>query len=170
MATAVAYPDRERSPEEAVEVRRFQPGDEAAFRRLNEEWIVRYFALEESDRKVLGDPVEYIIRPGGQIMVAVRGEETLGCCALIPEGHGVYELAKLAVAETMRGQGIGRKLMEFAILEARSVGASKLYLESNSRLPAAGHLYRALGFRDLPPERRKPSLYKRADVFMELEL
>jgi hypothetical protein len=28
-----------------VEIRRFRPGDEADFKRLNEEWIVRHFAL-----------------------------------------------------------------------------------------------------------------------------
>ena len=37
-------------------IRRFQPGDETSFLRLNEEWIVRHFVLEEKDREVLGNP------------------------------------------------------------------------------------------------------------------
>ena len=34
---------------DAVTVREFVAGDEAAFRRLNEEWITRYFKLEQKD-------------------------------------------------------------------------------------------------------------------------
>ena len=34
-------------------LRPFQPGDEPAFRELNESWISKYFILEEKDREVL---------------------------------------------------------------------------------------------------------------------
>ena len=32
-----------------IRVREFKPGDKAAFQRLNEEWIKRYFSIEEKD-------------------------------------------------------------------------------------------------------------------------
>jgi putative acetyltransferase len=153
-----------------IHIRRFQPGDEACFLRLNEEWIVKYFVLEEKDRAVLGDPVKYIMNPGGEIIFATVGDETVGCCALVPTAPGEYEVAKMAVTETCRGRGIGRLILEAIICEGRRLGASRLYLETNSGLPNATHLYEALGFQHIPVERRKPSLYSRADVFMEMLL
>jgi GNAT superfamily N-acetyltransferase len=153
----------------SVSIRGFQPGDEARFKALNEEWIVRYFVLEDKDRAVLGDPVNYILGPGGEIIFATVGDEIVGCCALAPEGPGQYEVAKMAVTEAYQGKGIGRKILERVIAEARAKGATRLYLETNSKLSAT-HLYVSVGFRHVPIERRKTSLYSRADVFMEMML
>jgi putative acetyltransferase len=153
----------------AVSIRSFEPGDEASFKALNEEWIVKHFVLEEKDRAVLGDPVKYILKPGGEIVFATVGKETVGCCALAPEGPGEYEVAKMAVTEAYQGRGIGRKILEGVIAVAREKGATRLYLETNSKLSAT-YLYESIGFRHLPVERRRPSLYSRADIFMEMML
>jgi putative acetyltransferase len=153
----------------SVIIRSFQPGDEASFKILNEEWIVRHFVLEDKDRAVLGDPAKYILNPGGEIIFATVGDETVGCCALAPEGPGLYEVAKMAVTEAYQGKGIGRKILEQVIAVARAKGATYLYLETNSKLTAT-HLYESIGFSHIPVERRKPSLYSRADVFMEMLL
>jgi len=153
----------------SVAIRNFRPGDETSFRTLNEEWIVRHFVLEDKDRAVLGDPVKYILKPGGDIVFATLGDETVGCCALAPQGPGEYEVAKMAVTEAYQGRGIGRKILDRVIAEARAKGATRLYLESNSKL-SASHLYESVGFRHIPVERRKTSLYSRADVFMEMFL
>ncbi len=67
-----------------VQYRSFRPGDEASFLRLNEEWIVKYFVLEGKDREVLGDPVKYILSPGGWIIFATIEDQPVGCCALVP--------------------------------------------------------------------------------------
>jgi putative acetyltransferase len=153
----------------SISIRSFRPGDESSFKTLNEEWIVRHFVLEEKDREVLGDPVKYILNPGGEIIFATIGDEAVGCCALAPEGPGHYEVAKMAVTEAHQGKGIGRKILERVIAEARAKGATRLYLETNSKLTAT-FLYESIGFRHLPIERRTPSLYSRADVFMEMML
>ena len=39
-----------------VFIREFQPGDEAAFGDLNEEWITRYFRIEAKDREAFANP------------------------------------------------------------------------------------------------------------------
>ena len=93
-----------------ITLRLFQHGDADAFRKLNEEWIARYFSLEEHDHVQLRDPEDSILRPGGQIIMAVAGEERIGCCALIFVRPGVFEVAKMAVSERYRGHGIGRKV------------------------------------------------------------
>jgi hypothetical protein len=53
-----------------VMVREFAPGDEAAFQRLNEEWITRYFKLEPKDELAFANPQETILSKGGRIFFA----------------------------------------------------------------------------------------------------
>ncbi|HEX3571546.1 MAG TPA: GNAT family N-acetyltransferase, partial [Acidobacteriaceae bacterium] len=103
-------------------------------------------------------------------VMAVAGEERVGCCALIFIKPGVFEVAKMAVSERYGGHGIGRKLLEYTIAHAKSLGAHTLELASNTKLANAVHLYESVGFRHLPPERVEPSPYARANVFMELHL
>ena len=153
-----------------IKFRLFQYGDAGAFRVLNEAWISRHFSLEAHDLIQLREPEHNILRAGGQIVMAVAGAEKIGCCALIFVSPGVFEVAKMAVLERYRGQGIGRRLLEYTIAQARLLGAHTLELASNSKLANAVHLYETFGFKHLPPERIEPSPYSRANVFMELRL
>ncbi len=73
----------------------------------------------------------------------------------------------MAVSEESRGRGMGRKLLEYTVAEARRMGATLLTLATNSKLQNAVHLYETIGFKHLPPE---PSPYTRANVFMEMAL
>jgi N-acetylglutamate synthase-like GNAT family acetyltransferase len=192
LETAQATPSRH-----TIEIHPLQPGeDTTAFRTLNEEWITRYFTLEAKDIETLGDPENAILRKGGHIFLARAIEasaasegsktseasktsencaapataETVGCVALIPMGDRVYELSKMAVSPRLRGLGIGRVLLEFAIAQARRIGARSLFLGSSTKLANAVHLYESVGFQHVPPERLPPMPYARADVFMELPL
>jgi putative acetyltransferase len=150
-----------------IELRRFEPADAAAFRLLNEQWIAKYFVLEKKDDEVLRDPVGRILDCGGYIFMAATGARPIGTCALLAIEPGAYEVAKMAVDEHFRGEGIGRALLEYTVVEARKLGARRLYLETNNTLLNAIHLYEAVGFSHLPPERITPSTYARANVFME---
>lgn len=149
----------------------FETRHARAFRDLNIAWLQRYFAVEEKDHELLDDPEGRIIATGGAILVAEdRIGRAIGCVALVPIGGDVLELAKMAVAEDCQGKGIGGLLMDAAIATARELGARALYLESNSRLGPALHLYERAGFRHLPAEQRPRSPYVRCDVYMRLEL
>jgi ribosomal protein S18 acetylase RimI-like enzyme len=155
-------------PQTELTIREFRPGDESAFLKLNEEWITRYFAIEPREAELLADPQGTILERGGRIFLAVRDNQTIGCCALLAIAPGEFEVAKMTVAESFRGSGIGRSLLEKVIAEARALNAHRLDLETNSKLTPAIRLYESLGFRHLPPERIVPSPYARANVYMEL--
>lgn len=144
--------------------------DATAFRIMNEEWITRYFTLEKMDRETLGDPENMILRKGGHIFMVYLGQQAVGCVALIPMGGGVYELSKMAVSPGQRGLGIGRRLLQHAVVEAKRIGAKSLFLASNSRLENAVHLYESVGFRHVPAGSLPAMPYARANVFMELLL
>jgi N-acetylglutamate synthase-like GNAT family acetyltransferase len=151
----------------AVQILNFEPQHAGMFRSLNEEWITRYFVMEEADYKSLSNPESYIIAKGGFILMASYRGEIVGTCALINDGDGVYELAKMAVAPKVQGLKIGKLLGETIIQKAREAGATKVYLVSNRRLETALNLYRRLGFVEVP---MPPSIYERADIKMELPL
>jgi len=143
------------------------------FIRLNELWIQKYFALEETDLKYLHDPITNIISPGGDIVFLLdqaspEEDRVVGTCALIPHEHGVFELAKMAVDEDERGRGLGNILMEAVIECAHDKKAHRIFLLSNTVLVPALSLYKKYGFQivSLGPH---PD-YERADIEMALEL
>jgi len=150
-----------------IAIREFQPGDETAFRRLNEEWITRYFYMEAKDLEALEDPQASILEPGGRIFFATVDGECVGTCALVPAGASEYEVAKMAVTARCQGLGIGRRLLTAVIQAARSAGAHRLHLETNHILTPAIRLYESVGFRHVPAV---PSPYVRSDVSMEMKL
>ena len=154
-----------------IEIRSLRPGDNAtAFRALNEEWIKLHFTLEPKDLETLSDPENMILLKGGHIFMVHADAKAVGCVALIPIGKGVYELAKMAISPGMRGRGLGRQLLQYAIAQARSIGARSLFLGSSTKLPVAVHLYESEGFRHVQPQAFPPMPYTRANVWMELVL
>jgi putative acetyltransferase len=154
-----------------IEICPLLPGDDAtAFRTLNEEWITRYFILEAKDIETLGDPENAILRKGGHIFMLYADGKPVGCVALLPMSTDVYELSKMAISPHLRGQGLGRRLLQHAIDQARLIGAKSLFLGSSTKLPSAIHLYESVGFRHVPPETLPPTPYNRANVFMEIVL
>ncbi len=76
----------------------------------------------------------------------------LGCCGIYPtEGleNNCVELVKYYLAESERGRGTGRRLMEICIASARELGYRKLYIESMPQFSKAVRIYEKLGFRKL---------------------
>jgi DNA-binding MarR family transcriptional regulator/predicted GNAT family N-acyltransferase len=140
-----------------------------AFRTLNEEWISTWFKMEEADYKALDDPKGYILNKGGHILVALYEGEPVGVCALIKMKDPEYdfELAKMAVSPHARGKNIGWLLGNAVIEKARSLGARKLYLESNTVLKPAINLYYKLGFQKVIGH---ATPYERCNIQMELSI
>jgi N-acetylglutamate synthase-like GNAT family acetyltransferase len=162
-------PSESESSGREITFRPLQPGeDSSAFRLLNQEWIEKYFTLEAKDRETLNHPEKNILAKGGRIFFAHSQGVAVGCVALIPTGDRTYELAKMAVSPRLRGQGIGRRLLQYAIAQASELGAQTLFLASSTKLENAVHLYESVGFRHIPPASRPASEYARSDVFMDM--
>lgn len=139
------------------------------FKQFNEEWITKYFELEDIDRQLFSDPYTYIIKPGGEIFTALVDNVPGGVCALAISNNPDYdyELEKLAVTPAMQGLGLGRLLVNAVIEEARRRGGRTLYIETNTKLPPAIHLYETSGFHKVP---LKQTIFKRVDVEYVLDL
>ncbi|MEO9852588.1 MAG: bifunctional helix-turn-helix transcriptional regulator/GNAT family N-acetyltransferase [Reichenbachiella sp.] len=139
------------------------------FKKLNEEWITAYFKLEQADSIALDNPEGYILDKGGAILIALDKNEVLGVCALLKmnDENYDYELAKMAVSPMAKGKGIGSLLGKAIVDKARSLGASNIYLESNTILKPAISLYEKLGFKKVAGH---PTPYERCNIQMELKL
>ena len=149
-----------------VEILNYQPAHQAAFESLNRRWIEKYFWLEPIDFEVLQHPDEHIVKPGGAIFMGVVGADYAGTAAVKFVAPGVYEFTKMAVDEKFQGQKLGRAIAEKAIAWCRAAAATKIILYSNTKLETAIHLYRKLGFVEVPLD----GPYKRSDIKMELTL
>lgn len=136
------------------------------FKKLNLEWLDKYNLTESHDLLVLNDPIGTIINRGGFIWLAKSGNEIIGTAALMNEGHGTYELAKMSVTEKWQGRGISKTLIENCLKKAREIGAKKISLFSNHQLKTALKLYEKYGFRNVEVIN---SPFETADVKMELE-
>lgn len=151
-----------------VEIIEFEPKYRGEFERLNNEWLEKYFYIEDYDSKVLQDPEKYILEPGGKILFARMNDEIVGVVALILRGGDTYELSKMAVTGKYQGLRIGQKLMYAAIDYSGQQGMKRLMLDSNRKLAPAITLYKKVGFKEIPVPADSP--YERCDIRMELLL
>ena len=159
--------ERKERESKQVEIVQYSPNYLDAFRSLNEEWIKTYFEIEEADRLALDNPENYILQKGGHIFVALYNKAPVGVCALLKMNQGDYdfELAKMAVSPHAQGKNIGYLLGCAALSKAKELGASSVYLESNTILKPAINLYRKLGFKKIAGH---ATPYKRCNIQMEL--
>ncbi|HMM94220.1 GNAT family N-acetyltransferase [Phycicoccus sp.] len=97
--------------------------------------------------------IEQFRHPAVTLWVAESGGELVGSVALKDLGGGHVELKTMRVSPALRGTGLGRRLLQHALTEARAAGASRVSLETGASEvfgPAHG-LYRAHGFTDCAP-------------------
>jgi DNA-binding MarR family transcriptional regulator/GNAT superfamily N-acetyltransferase len=140
------------------------------FRALNEEWLTEYFSVEEDDMEILQHPEKYVRKRGGEIFFALEKGGPVGTVAMIPAGEGCFELAKMAVTKTHRGQGIGQKLTDTALGWARNKKAAGVILYTSPRLKSAVSLYEKVGFVEVPITSTESHKYQRCTIKMALDL
>ena len=155
--------DNRSGPERAVSISpvRSGPGLEIV-RTLIREYLAFLDAdlsFQAVDAELRDLPGKYA-PPSGILLLASlprgSGEEPAGCGALRDLGDGICEMKRLFVRPEYRGYGIGRLLAERLLAEGRALGYRAMRLDTLDRLGEAVALYRALGFRPIPPYCENP--------------
>lgn len=88
-------------------------------------------------------------KPKSVYYVVECENEILGCAGIAPLKNGdpkICELQKMYFLPNVRGLGIGAKMMETCLEEAKSFGFESCYIETMPFMHAAQKLYRKSGF------------------------
>jgi len=94
--------------------------------------------------------------PAGAFLVVYLRDEPIGCGALKHHPGGPSEIKRMWVAESARGLGIGRRLLERLEQLARDGDAPAVRLDTNKALVEAIAMYRSSGYREIPRFNTEP--------------
>jgi GNAT superfamily N-acetyltransferase len=99
----------------------------------------------------------YEVRPpNGAFVVAYLRGEPIGCGAVKHHPGDVTDIKRMWLAESARGLGLGRRLLEHLEGLAREHGSTEARLETSDVLPEAIALYRSAGYSEVPPFNDEP--------------
>jgi GNAT superfamily N-acetyltransferase len=130
-------------------------------------WLGLDLCFQNFDNELAELPGKYA-PPSGRLLLAFVDDQLAGCVALRKIDEGVCEMKRLFVRKDFRGQGLGRKLTEAIIEEARRIGYQQMRLDTlPSKMQTAVGVYRSLGFKEIGPYYSNPVA---GATFMELAL
>ena len=150
-------------------IRRALPEDHAAVARELADYLA--FIGDALDADGLDHDIahwqeEYDGRTGVLLLVADAAGEVVGTAAVRLLEPGLGELKRMWLRPSRQGRGLGRRLMDACLDEARRLGCRALRLDTQAKMEAAVHLYRAYGFSEIP----RYNDNRRADIWMERSL
>ena len=119
----------------------------ALIKSLNDE--LRRLYSEPGANHFRLDPEE-VTGGRGTFLIVHQDGVPVGCGAVRLLDAQTAELKRMFVAPSVRGTGLGRRLVKALEAEARALGAGRLVLETGVRQAAALALYRATGFQLVP--------------------
>lgn len=131
-------------------IRPFAAGDqEAAKRLINAGLGERFGVVDESFNPDLDDIGAHYTAHGHVFVVAERGGELVGTGCLMFEPDGATgQMVRVSVRADLRGQGIGRAVVEHLLGVARARGLRRVWMETNIGWASAIGLYERCGFRE----------------------
>jgi putative acetyltransferase len=110
------------------------------------------------DEELLTLPGKYAAPMGELWLAQDAAGVAVGCVAVRPLADGgACEMKRLWVDPAVQASGIGRRLAVQAVKFAQFSGYKKVRLDTLHRLVAAIHLYRSLGFVEIPPYTANPN-------------
>lgn len=123
--------------------------------------------FETKVARELGEFLTKPPRPGDFFRAVEREGRALGSIALEDEGHGLGHLRWFILDGSLRGSGLGRRLLAEALAHAEAEGIRRVYLWTLDGLPAAARLYAEAGFIEV--ERLTATQWGKAVTELRLE-
>lgn len=140
--------------------RAISPSDVAAARELFVEyqaWLGVDLCFQGFANELASLPGAYAPPAGRLLLATLATAQVAGCIALRPLDRERCEMKRLWVRPQHQGGGLGRRLVETLVAEARAIGYRAMVLDTLPQMPAAQRLYESLGFRDVPAYYHNPT-------------
>ncbi|KMW58227.1 Histone acetyltransferase HPA2 [Candidatus Rhodobacter oscarellae] len=113
-----------------------------------------------------------MLPPKGRLLLASNPEGRLvGCGALVGIRADAAEMKRMYVRPEARGTGLGRRLFEMRIEEARRMGCTSIYADTARGNRAMLSMYERFGFRYIPryPENANPPEFEPYLVYLRFD-
>lgn len=126
----------------------------------------KYLDIQNYDEELQHLEVKYGL-PWGRLYLACWGGEAVGCIALRKMDGQTCEMKRLYVRPAFRGRGVGERLVEKAITEAKEIGYKAMLLDTLPFLQSALRLYEKYGFYEIDSYNDSPmdtSIYMKLDL------
>jgi len=129
-------------------------------------WLGEELDGEGLDKDIANWQAAYDGRRGCLLVVEDPAGLVVGTAAVRVLEPGVGEVKRMWIRPAHQGKGLGRPLMDACLDAALALGCGRLRLDSEDRLAAAVHLYRAYGFQEIADYNGNT----RANIWMERAL
>jgi GNAT superfamily N-acetyltransferase len=141
---------RETLTAKPLRIRRYEPSDKLAIRRLHDDALNEVGAHlgRGSWDEDLDDVRAVYLEPGGEFLVGVLDGEIVAMGALMRVSPEVAEVKRMRVRPGLQGRGYGQTLLDALHGRAAELGYSRLRLETTVQQRAAQNLYFRNGYRE----------------------
>jgi ribosomal protein S18 acetylase RimI-like enzyme len=118
------------------------------------------------------DEFTFSISADGILYLIQVEDGIVGMGGLRKLNEDIGEIKRMYIKPEYQGKGLGKKMLQLLLSEAKEYGFSAVYLETGSFMATAQHLYRSAGFHDREeyPETEVPPQLRHVWLFMEKEL
>ena len=134
----------------------------------------QYRAVFDAESMIAHDmeTIDIFMPPQGILLLAFADEVAAGCACTRTIGRKIAEMKRMYVRPVFRNRGIASALVQESIRLVSEMNYKELRLDSAGFMDAAHRVYRAAGFRDIPPYEGSeiPIEYQKHWVFMSLRL
>ena len=119
-------------------------------------WRNHDAALGDFQKELDGLPGKYA-PPEGALFLAEEDGQPAGMIAYQKIEEGICEMKRMYVLEEFRKKGIGKKLVEVLIAEAKRQGYKRMRLDTHPRMKSAHRLYAQMGFYEIERYNQNPT-------------
>jgi len=139
----------------------FHPDDQAAVKQLILAGLVEHWGFLDPTKNPDLENIT-VSYAGTTFLVARLGSDIVGTGALVAHQAGTAEIVRMSVAQQHRRSGIGQRILDALIAQARAQGFHQVILETTATWQEVIEFYLRCGFRI--------THYLDGDVYFLLEL
>ena len=146
---------------ESITITPYRRSDQVAVKKLILAGLVEHWGfLDETKNPDLDDIAAFYA--GGIFLVGRLGDRIVGTGALVPHSSDTAEIVRMSVAQELRQQGIGRRILQALLEQARAQGFRQVILETTATWSEVVEFYLRCGFHI--------THYKDGDVYFALPI